>query len=85
MKIAEYVGVSVVIYAIIWTVIYAIFMSFDFRYFAVYFLLSWTGPGEIPAYIQILSITITFLIMHGIVFWKLMTSKYRRIKAAKFD
>lgn len=78
MTIAKFVAVTVVAYATIWTTVYAVFMKFDFSFFAEYFLLAWTGPGEIPAYIQFLSVTITFLTMAGVVSWKLIASKIRK-------
>jgi len=48
-------------YLISWVLIYAWVMEGDYSYVTEYFRLSWTGPGETPALIQLYSLAVTSL------------------------
>lgn len=50
-------------YLVLWFVTYSLVMSFDYKYLLKYFYLSWTSPGEIPAFIQFVSISVLILIV----------------------
>ena len=51
------VGVFKIIlcYFALWVISYSIVMYFDYDYFVEYFYLSWSSPGETPAFIQLIS------------------------------
>jgi len=44
-----------------WTLIYALVMEADFRYYFEYLRLAWSDPGELPALIQIYSVFATLI------------------------
>src|SRR5712675_659711 len=52
------------IYAVCWTISYLLLVGWHFEFFFYYLQLAWTSPGEIPAFIQILSIGLTILISY---------------------
>ena len=61
------------IYLIGWTIAYVFAMGVDFRYYVYYLYLAWTGPGEIPAIIQVLAFIITFgLLLCTPIVWLLL-------------
>lgn len=59
-------------YCISWGVTYSIIMKMDYRYFLEYLRMSWSGPGEIPAFIQIsaLFISVIMTVIAGFVMQK---------------
>lgn len=52
-----------VAYLVSWSIAYLWLMGSDFRYYSEYLRLAWTSPGEIPSFLQIISITATALIV----------------------
>lgn len=75
MKIIRYIVLFVGIYIVSWTVIYAVLMKFNFKYYFNYLWLSWTSPGEVPAYIQVVSLILTVLSFIGIILFKYLFGK----------
>lgn len=59
MNILNYIVVLIGLYLFLWTVVYSVLMKFDFNYYWDYLWLSWISPGEIPAYIQMYSVSLT--------------------------
>lgn len=51
--------IAVAAYAVSWTATYTVLMEGDFKYFIEYLGLAWTGPGEMPAMLQFLSLAAT--------------------------
>ena len=62
-KFAKLLIIVVVTYLISWTAMYFWLMKSDTSHFAEYLRLSWTGPGEIPTFIQGGAIGCTFLVL----------------------
>jgi hypothetical protein len=79
MKILRYVALIFGLYIVSWTFVYAVMMNFDFKYFFDYLWASWTGPGEIPALIQVYSIGITIIFIFGLAVWRLAQKKIRSV------
>lgn len=50
-------------YLAVWLLTYIAVMRLDFSHVASYFVLGWTGGGEIPASINLISIVLTALIL----------------------
>jgi hypothetical protein len=75
MKILKYLGLLSGVYIISWTIVYAVLMNLDFKYYLNYLWLSWTDSGEMPAYIQAVSVIITLLLAMGFMFWKYVANK----------
>jgi hypothetical protein len=48
-------------YAFFWTLMYAIAMGDDFRYYFAYLFSAWTSPGEKPGLIQLYALTLTVI------------------------
>lgn len=65
-----------VVYAATWFAGYIAVIGFDFRFVPEYFLLGWSGGGELPAFIQLLAIMTSgvTLIIVAIV-WRLRRRK----------
>jgi hypothetical protein len=61
---------GVLVYLATWTLAYIWFMGWDFRYYLQYLKLSWTRPGEIPAFIQWVAIAITVVAIGSLLWWK---------------
>jgi hypothetical protein len=53
---------SVVFYPLSWLVSYIAFMGLDFRYLFLYWRLAWSGGGELPTFIQIAAVCLTFFL-----------------------
>ncbi len=75
MKPKIFIGLIPVIYLVSWTCAYAIFLEGDFKYFFQYFYHSWSGPGELAAFIQWTAMIVTglFIIIGSAV---LLLKKY---------
>lgn len=72
--IAKSFAVAAAIYAFAWLWTYVVLMGGDMTYLGKYFLNSWTGGGEIPAFIQLIAA------IFGMVAWAVA---YNRMKRAK--
>lgn len=75
MKVIKYIAMILGVYIFLWTVAYAVLMKFDFKYYFNYLWLSWTGPGEMPAYIQISAVILTILVALAFTLWKFLTKQ----------
>lgn len=53
-------------YIVGWTVVYAILMAGDFRYFFKYLRLAWTQPGELPTFINVGAIAVALIAPLGL-------------------
>lgn len=62
-------------YLLVWILIYSIVMELDYSHLKNYFVLAWSGGGELPATIQLA----TFLVM-GILLLLLLGLWWRRIR-----
>jgi len=71
-KLAK-IGYIVITYLIYWSVVYSLFMEFDYRYYFEYLYLAWVGPGPIPAYIQIISVFLTVITL--LISWYMKKKK----------
>ena len=60
-KIATGAGFLVCGYLVIWFAAYSVIMNLDYRHLLEYMVLGWSGGGEIPSIIQIVSLVITAL------------------------
>lgn len=67
-NLISFVMLSIFVYLISWSAAYTWIVGFDFKHYFEYMRLSWTHPGEIPAFLQISSIIMTILIML-FVYW----------------
>jgi hypothetical protein len=65
------------VYLAAWTVSYIIFVGIDFQHYFEYLSLAWTGPGEIPAFIQMTSIVLTLFSAACLVGWKIVVKRRR--------
>ena len=63
MKILKVVLIAVGTYFVAWTLAYAALMKLDFRFYGEYLRLSWTDPGEFPAFIQWIAALSTFAVL----------------------
>lgn len=63
------IAIGLLAYVLTWSIAYVVVMGFDFRYYLEYLRLSWTKPGEIPAFIQWASLVTTGIIMIVVFFW----------------
>ncbi len=75
MRALKYIILFFGLYIFLWTVVYAVLMKFDFRYYMSYLWLSWTNPGEMPAYIQMVSVILTLLLAIGFLLWKFVVNR----------
>jgi len=51
----------VALYVAAWTLAYAAIMEGDFQYYFEYLKLAWSAPGELPALIQIYSVSVALV------------------------
>lgn len=58
-----------IIYFVVWTITYVVLMGFDFKHYMEYFRLSWSNPGEIPAFIRFVSLVATGILLVCVLFW----------------
>ena len=65
MTIVKSLAVGTVVYGLAWLLTYIVFMSGDMKYLREYFILSWSNPGEIPAYIQ--GVAVIFGLIGGLI------------------
>ncbi len=72
--VAKSFAVAAAIYALAWLGTYVVLMGGDMTYLGDYFLFSWTGGGELPAFIQLIAA------IFGLVAWAVA---YYRMKRAK--
>ncbi len=72
MKIAKSFAIAVVVYALAWLCTYTILLGGDMTYLGDYFLFSWTGGGELPAFIQFVAVSV------GLLTWAIAYYKMRR-------
>jgi len=63
-KACLYIGL---LYCAAWTISFMFFVGLDFQYYFEYLALAWTGPGEIPAFIQWGALTITLMTIVSVV------------------
>ena len=63
------IAIGLLVYAITWSAAYLVAMGFDLKYYLEYLRLSWTNPGEIPAFIQMTSLIITGVTMVIAFLW----------------
>jgi len=62
-KIMNRLVFVVLVYFVSWSVSYSLIMGFDFRYYFEYLRLAWTHPGENPAFIQIIAVVLTVIVI----------------------
>lgn len=72
-KVIILLASAFIIYFIVWTITYIVLMGFDLKHYIEYFRLSWSNPGEIPAFIRFVSLLATGILLICILFWM----KYR--------
>jgi hypothetical protein len=65
-----FLGYVILVYIATWTILFAI-GGIEFRYYLWYLYLAWTGPGEIPAILQIY--TIIFSVIEIAIIYLLLT------------
>ena len=66
-------------YAVGWTLIYTLQMHGDFQYFFTYLYLAWTGPGEIPAFIQVGAIGVALVAPFCLWVWRRFWARRRQV------
>ena len=62
-KIMNRLVFVVLVYFVSWSVSYSLIMGFYFRYYFEYLRLAWTHPGENPAFIQIIAVVLTVIVI----------------------
>lgn len=65
-------------YLVLWFFTYSFVMSFDYEYIISYFYLSWSSPGEIPAFIQWVALSGCLLV--AVIFYFFRWTKNLRKK-----
>lgn len=66
-KVAKILSIIFVSYMVLWSALYFWIMKLDTSHFIEYFQLSWTNPGETPAFIQWGAILGTILVVLGYI------------------
>jgi len=71
----------ILLYICSWSLSYVLLMGFDFRYYLRYLSYAWSGPGELPFFIQVLTLLLclTFLGCR----WAIKTYLKGRIRRAR--
>ncbi len=72
VKVAKSFAIAVVVYALAWLCTYTILLGGNMTYLGDYFLFSWAGGGELPAFIQFVAISV------GLLTWAIAYYKMRR-------
>jgi hypothetical protein len=62
-------------YGIAWTAAYLFFVGGDFQFYFEYLRLAWTGPGEIPAFIQASALAGTVVLCLIYLSWRMLARK----------
>jgi len=78
--ISTFVVIGICVYLATWTVAYVWILGRDFHYYFEYLKLSWTRPGEIPAFIQWIAIPVTVLVLGILLVEENSEIKLRRRK-----
>lgn len=61
VMVARSFAVAAVVYVVAWLGTYIVLMDGDMTYLGTYFVYSWIGGGEIPAYIQFIAAIFGFV------------------------
>ena len=72
VKVAKSFAIAAVVYALAWLCTYTILLGGDMTYLGDYVLLSWTGGGELPTFIQFIAVGV------GLLAWAITYYKMRR-------
>ena len=72
VKVAKSFAIAIVVYALAWLGTYIVLMGGDMTYLGDYFLFSWTGGGELPAFIQFVAASV------GLLTWAVAYYKMKR-------
>lgn len=78
MKIIKHTFIIAVMYIVTWSVVYSIILEFDFSLYFLYLWYSWTSPGEVPSYIQIIALTVTFVAYITYLIFRRLRTETRR-------
>jgi len=54
-------------YFLAWIAAYAVIMAFDFSHVRQYFILAWTGGGELPSFIQLVAVLTSLVVACGAI------------------
>ena len=57
------VGIGLLSYIIVWSATYVVVLKANMAYYFEYLWLSWTSPGEIPAFLQIVAIPTALVVV----------------------
>lgn len=74
MMAAKSFAAAAATYGLAWLGTYTVLMSGDMKYLGEYFMLSWLGGGEIPAFIQFVAVTF------GLVAWAVVYFRMKRTR-----
>ena len=72
LTITNRLALVVLVYLVSWTVSYLMIIGFDYHYYFEYLGLAWASPGEKPAFIHIMAIILTIIVI------SIVLSKRRR-------
>lgn len=64
-------------YLVAWLLSYTAIMRFDFSYVPTYFVLGWTGGGELPSSINFISLVLTGVLLAASVIAKFVRRQKR--------
>ena len=67
--VLNWLALGIVVYFACWCVSYLWLVGTDFSHFWEYLVLAWTDPGELPGYLQFVSVVATVLITPGFAWW----------------
>lgn len=60
-RVLTVLGIAIAGYFVAWVLAYSIVMEFDYAYLGRYFILAWSGGGELPAFIQLIALSFALI------------------------
>jgi len=73
----KYCVLGIISYFVLWTLTYLIIMGPEYKYFIEYFKLAWTNPGEVPAFLQMVALIGTLILIISVFLFKFFVKKYQ--------